>query len=123
MTTSEDSRRPLVNATVVATVLQLVMVIIGHSHPAVAQQFAAGGMSISALGGIVYAVWAKPPTLGTALWGGAVAGGLSALIGIAASYLLHDVPAVVLAFGTASSAVTGAIGGAIGRALGGRSAA
>lgn len=120
MTASADSRRPLINATVVATVLQLVMVLVGHSQPAVAHSFAAGGMSISALGGILYAVWAKPPTLGTALGGGAVAGGVSALIGIAASYLLHDVPAVVLAIGTVSSAVTGAIGGAIGRALGGR---
>jgi hypothetical protein len=35
-------------------------------------------------------------------------------VGIAVSYLLGDVPAAVLAFGTASSALTGAIGGSLG---------
>ena len=42
---------------------------------------------------------------------GAIAGAACALIGIVISYLLGDVTAAVIAFGTLSSAVTGAIGG------------
>jgi hypothetical protein len=49
--------------------------------------------------------------------GGLVAGGLCALIGIFISYWLGDVPAAVLAFGTASSAVTGALGSWLGTLL------
>jgi len=51
---------------------------------------------------------------GSAILGGVLAGGLCALIGIAVSYLLKDVPASLLALGTLSSAVTGAVGGWLG---------
>ena len=40
-----------------------------------------------------------------------MAGGICAFVGILVSYFLGDVPAAVLGFGTASSAVTGALGG------------
>jgi hypothetical protein len=43
-------------------------------------------------------------------------------VGILVSHLLGDVPAAVLAFGTASSAVTGAVGGVIGKVLSARAA-
>ena len=46
----------------------------------------------------------------------------SAFVGILVSYLLGDVPAAVLGFGTASSAATGAIGGLIGKVLSARAA-
>jgi hypothetical protein len=49
--------------------------------------------------------------------GGALAGAVCAVIGIAASVVLGDTAAVILAIGTVSSAVTGAVGGLLGRAI------
>jgi len=74
--------------------------------------FAIGGMAISLVAGVLYARAARVAR-GPAALNGAIAGGACALIGIAISYLFGDVPAAVLGFGTASSAVTGAIGGAV----------
>ena len=72
--------------------------------------------SISLLGGMAYA---KSAVAGwkRVLPGAVLVGGGSALLGIAVSLALKDVPAMVLALGTMSSAVTGAIGGAIGLRL------
>ncbi len=55
---------------------------------------------------------------GGALGGGALAGGLCAIIGIAVSAALGDVPPMILVMGTAASAVTGLIGGAVGKLIG-----
>lgn len=107
------STRALLIATLIGTVLQTVMVVAGHTNKSIANLFALGGMSLSLIAGIIYAVLAGGTT-GSAILGGVVAGGLCALIGIAVSYFLKDVPASLLALGTASSAVTGAVGGWLG---------
>jgi hypothetical protein len=96
------------------------MVIAGHYVPAIANLFAAGGMSISAIAGLLYSVLARPAAMGTAAGGGAAAGGISAFIGILISYFLGDVDAAVLGFGTAGSAVTGLLGGLVGKLIAGR---
>lgn len=105
----------LVQATAAGTAAQLAMVTGGHYIPAIANLFAVGGMGISLVAGVLYARLAGPGTRGAAAAGGAIAGGLCAIIGIAVSYALGDVPAFILAFGTLSSAATGAIGGVLGR--------
>jgi hypothetical protein len=114
----------LLRATALGTVLQVAMVLTGHSVVAVAQLFAILGMSLSLVVGVAYALWAAAgPESRSGAWaaaGGAVAGGACALIGIAVSVALGDVPAAVLGFGTAGSAVTGALGGLLGAALGRR---
>jgi hypothetical protein len=107
-------RSALINATLVGTALQLAMVIGGHYNKGIANLFAVGGMTISLVAGLLFALWAKQPTLGPDALGGLLAGGICALIGIVVSYLLRDVTAVIIVFGTLSSAVTGAIGGAVG---------
>ena len=107
------STRALLIATLIGTVLQTAMVVAGHTNKSIANLFAVGGMSLSLIAGIIYAVLAGGTT-GSAVLGGVVAGGLCALIGIAVSYFLRDVPASLLALGTASSAVTGAVGGWLG---------
>ncbi len=117
------STRAVTQATIVGTVLQLAMVLIGHVTPAVAAMFAAGGMAISALAGIIYARAAEQRTTGSLALGGFVSGGVCALIGICVSYFLGDVTASILALGTLSSAVTGAIGGMIGKLVFGASRA
>jgi hypothetical protein len=102
-------------ATVVGTVLQLAMVLAGHTNASIAQMFAVGGMGISLVAGVVYAKLAGAGTAGSYAVGGLIAGGVCALIGICVSYLLGDVSAFILLAGTLSSAVAGAIGGWLGR--------
>lgn len=99
----------------VGTILQLAMVIAGHYAPAIANQFAIGGMTISGIAGLLFSLWSGRKTAAAAAGGGVVAGGVSAFLGILVSHLLGDVPASVLGFGTAGSAVTGAVGGLIGK--------
>jgi hypothetical protein len=113
--------RGIVLASLLGTVLQVAMVVAGHSNSAIANLFAVGGMGFSLLAGAAYPFFARGASLGAAAGGGAIAGALCALIGIGISYAMGDVPASLLALGTLSSAVTGAIGGAIGRIVAGRS--
>ena len=114
------SRPALVNATLVGTALQLAMVVGGHFNTGIANLFAVLGMTISLVAGLLFALWAKQPTVGSSALGGLLAGGICALLGILVSYFLGDVPAMIIAFGTLSSAVTGAIGGAVGHVVAAR---
>jgi hypothetical protein len=110
----------LINAILVGTALQLAMVITGHYTKSVANLFAVLGMTISLVAGLLYALWSKQPSLGADALGGLFAGGICALIGIVVSYALRDVQAVIIVFGTLSSAVTGAIGAAVGHLIAAR---
>jgi hypothetical protein len=111
--TNDRSSPALRNATVIGTILQLAMVISGHWVAFIRLHgFAVGGMAISAIAGVLYARAARVGR-GPAAAKGAIAGGVCGLIGICLSYLLGDVPAAVLGFGTLSSAVTGAVGGLV----------
>jgi hypothetical protein len=109
--------RALLIATVLGTVLQVIMVVAGHSNKSIANLFAVGGMGFSLIAGLVYAIVARGGSTSSLAIGGLVAGAVCALIGIFVSYMLKDVPVTLLALGTVSSAVTGAIGGAIGKFL------
>ena len=106
--------RALLIASAIGTVLQTAMVVAGHSNRSIAKLFAVGGMSLSLVAGVIYAMLARGGTTGSDVAGGVLAGAICALIGIAVSYFLGDVPATLLALGTLSSAVTGAIGGWLG---------
>ena len=101
-------RPALIRATALGTALQLAMVVTGHYVASVAMLFGPLGVAISILAGVLYArrAGAASPAAG-----GALAGGLCALLGIAVSFALGDVTALILAFGTLSSAVGGLIGG------------
>jgi len=104
------------------TGLQVAMVLAGHFSPTIAGLFAVAGMLISMLAGGMYGEGSGTPR-GRAIGGGAVVGGLCALIGILVSVALGDVPPSVLLFGTVGSALTGAIGGWVGMVLRGRRSA
>jgi hypothetical protein len=108
--------KALIVATLVGLALQLAMVIGGHVSPGIKDLFAVGGMGFSLIAGLVFAYIARGGW-SSDLTGGAIAGGLCAVIGIAASVVLGDVPASLLLLGTISSIVTGLIGGAIGKLL------
>ncbi len=105
------NRRALVIATVIGTVLQVTMVVSGHTMTSVKDLFAIGGMTISLVAGVAYALLAPRGDASSPTLGGTLAGALCALLGIGVSYGLGDVPASLLALGTISSAVTGALGG------------
>ena len=107
--------RALTIATIVGLVLQIAMVVVGHSNQSVKNLFAVGGMGFSLVAGVVYGVVAGGGTYGSLALGGALAGGICAFAGILVSHLLGDVPPTLLLLGTVSSVVTGAIGGAITR--------
>lgn len=109
------NRRALLLATVVGTILQLAMVIAGHSNKSIAGLFAVGGMSFSLIAGVLYVLYSRDTGTSSPVLGGTLAGAICAFIGILASYVLGDVPGSLLALGTISSAVTGAIGGFAGR--------
>ncbi len=116
------SRNAMIPALLLGTLLQVAMVVIGHYTVAVAPLFAPLGMAISLIAGFLYARWARG-TRRDSVVGGAIVGGLCALIGIVISYLLGDVTAWILFLGTLSSAFTGAIGGLVGEVVGGRAPA
>jgi hypothetical protein len=111
--------KALQSATVVGTILQLAMIVAGHFSVWVAENvFMIGGMLISAVAAYLYARSAGSG-YGGAVLGGAIAGGVCAVIGIAASVALGDTLPIILAFGTAGSAVAGIMGGVIGQATAG----
>ena len=105
--------RALTIATIVGLVLQVAMVVVGHSNQSVKNLYAVGGMGFSLVAGVIYGVVAGGGTYGSLAGGGALAGGVCAFVGILVSHLLGDVPASLLLLGTVSSVITGAIGGAV----------
>lgn len=112
------NRRALLLATLIGTVLQLCMVLLGHGNASIANMFAVGGMTISLIAGAVYSLLARNAAPASSpVAGGLIAGALCAFIGILVSYMLGDVTAVILLAGTASSAVTGALGGWLGKMM------
>jgi hypothetical protein len=105
--------RALTIATVVGLILQIAMVVVGHSNASIKNLFAVGGMGFSLVAGVIYGIVAGGGTAGSLALGGALAGGICAFVGILVSHLLGDVPPMLLVLGTLSSVVTGAIGGAV----------
>ncbi len=106
---------PLQRATIVGLVLQIAMYAAGHySNWVQVHVFGFGGMMISASAGYLYAMdrgrgWFASAT------GGAIAGGLCGLIGIAVSVLLGDTAQSFIATGSTIAVFVGAIGGLFGQ--------
>lgn len=100
----------------IGTGVQTAMVLVGHWVVGVANLFGILGVTISFVVGLL---WARDASrdYGSGAGGGAVVGGVCALIGIVVSFLLGDVTAAILVLGTLSSAVTGLLGGLLGHRL------
>jgi hypothetical protein len=113
---------PMVKSAVIGTILQLVMVVVGHFVPQVANVFPIAGTGIGGLAGLLNGMWSRNAGLGSAAVGGAVAGGAGGAIGTLVSSLMGDVPMSTLGIGTGSTAAAGLLGGLIGKFMGGRSA-
>jgi hypothetical protein len=111
------NNQSLIVSTAIGLVLQLIMVVVGHYVPAIREKgFAIGGMTISLLAGVIY-VYRARGAWPDSLIGGAVAGGVCALLGIAVSVALKDVPVMILMVGTIASIVTGVVGAALGKLI------
>jgi hypothetical protein len=109
--------RTLFIATLVGIGLQVALVVAGHIIRVLQDPgFAIGGMAFSALAGWFYARVAKGDWRDT-MTGGAIAGGVSAAIGIAVSAALGDVPFSMLLLGTTASIATGIGGAALAKIL------
>jgi hypothetical protein len=98
----------------VGTVTQLLMFVVGHFIPWVAANvFGFGSMMIAATAGYLYAREVEAGYARGAL-GGAVVGGLCALLGLFFAFSLHDVDRLSVLVGTLSAILTGAVGGVFG---------
>jgi hypothetical protein len=108
-------RKNLERATIVGIVLQAMLAVAGHFSPWVrTNAFLFGGMMISAVAGYLYALDVAKG-YGPGALGGTLAGGTCAIIGIAVSVILRDLPMVALAIGTLICTLTGAVGGIFGQ--------
>lgn len=96
----------------IATVLQIVMVVAGHYSPAVIALSAILGVGIPFVVGAVFGASAAASYRDASV-GGFLIGIVGAAIGILVAILLGDQPWSLLAFGPISSAVTGLLGALI----------
>jgi hypothetical protein len=107
--------RALQRAILVGTLFQVVAVVIAHfSQWIETHALLFSGMMISATMGYLYAQEVARGYVKGAC-GGAVAGGLCAIIGIAPSVLLGDMTLKMLGIRTLISILTGAVGGIYGQ--------
>ena len=101
------------------TVLQTLMVVIGHFMSPEQQGllFPIAGTLIGVITGWLTAGGTRAMTLGSTAAQGAIAGGVAGALGSLVSTALGDVPFGNIAIAGGSTFVAGAIGAAIGRAM------
>jgi hypothetical protein len=119
---SDGMMKGLTKPMAIGTVLQVGMVLLGKVNPSVGQNFAIIGTSIAAITGVLASVMNRQPTMGGAVGGGAVAAGVSALIGTVVSMVTAQTGMDTVLIGTGSSVVAGALGGVLGQLFGGKKA-
>ncbi|HEX2594514.1 MAG TPA: hypothetical protein VHL34_23630 [Rhizomicrobium sp.] len=109
-------------AVTVGVMILVTFVILSHYLPLLSRNVLFATIMIAGVAGLLYAREVARG-YGIGALGGAFAGGICALIGIALAILLGDasaytlgpVPEMVLLIGTATSVLTGAIGGLFGQ--------
>jgi hypothetical protein len=107
--------RALQRATIVGTLLQVVIVLLAHFSSWVEQHaLLFGAMMISAVSGYLYAQEVAKG-YGRGAYGGAIAGGICGLVGIGISLVLGDESPVALTVRLFVSVLTGAVGGVYGQ--------
>lgn len=114
METAAASRGALGKATVVGTILQVAMVVLGHWVEPIRNNFAILGPLIGLVTGFLFGKWSNRPARMGSASGGAIAAGVSSFLGTVVSFGLKDILGNVIGIGTLSGVVTGLIGGAIG---------
>jgi hypothetical protein len=110
--------RQMLKATSIGTLLQTVMVVVGHFAPALAAAglFPIGGTLIGLVTGWLAATGTATTSKSASALNGGIAGGVAGVLGSLVSTALGDVPLSNIAIAGVSTFVTGAIGAAIRRA-------
>lgn len=108
-------------ATGLGGVLQAAMVLLGLALPTLRQDnlYPIGGTLLALLAGGLFAGWAPGASLSAALGKGALAGGISSLLGTLLAALTGQLPAPASTVLVASvtGCVAGGVGGGFGRLL------
>ena len=118
----QPASNPMVKSAIIGIVLQVIMVMVGHYVPSVANLFPVAGTGIGGIAGLLNGLWSANASHQANAGGGAVAGGVGGLLGTLLSSVLGDVPTSTVAVGTGSTAVAGVIGAVIGKLIGNRQA-
>ena len=111
----------MLKSAVVSVILQLVMAYLAKSNPSLASMLGTVGTpAMAAIAGLLFSMWAKGATTGTAAAGGAVSG-IGA--GVVTSLLESMMGGGGMSLGasgmeTATSGVGGLVGAAVGSLLG-----
>ncbi|HEU4800481.1 MAG TPA: hypothetical protein VFS94_07600 [Gemmatimonadales bacterium] len=104
----------LTKATLVGTLLQVAMVVLGHFMPAIQSSYPIVGSLIAAFTGLMFSKGAMRPARMASASGGAIAGGVSGFLGSGLSAIMGDVPGPTIGVATIASVIAGLAGGAIG---------
>lgn len=116
-----EQQGPMLKSAVVSVILQLVMAYLAKSNPALASMLGTVGTpAMAGVAGLLFSMWAKGATTGTAAAGGAVSG-IGA--GVVTSLLESMLGGGGMSLGasgmeTATSGVGGLVGAAVGSLLG-----
>src|SRR5512142_3012931 len=107
---------PLMKSALVGVVLQVLLAVLAKYVPSLGGGVEQGaGIGIGGVAGLLFSLWSKGAAMPNAAGGGAVAGGLSGLIGTLAGNLLGGGGiASGLATGTGFPAIGGLVGGLLG---------
>jgi hypothetical protein len=116
-----EQQGPMVKSAVVSVILQLVMAYLAKNNPSLASMLGTVGTpAMAGIAGLLFSMWAKGASTGTAAAGGAVSG-IGA--GVVTSLLESMLGGGGMGLGsagmeTATSGVGGLVGAAIGSMLG-----
>lgn len=115
---------PLFKAMGAGTVLQVLMVVVGHYVPSLQQAglFPIGGTLIGLVTGLLAGRGMPGGANAEVARAGGIAGGVAGALGSLVSTALGDVPLANIAIAGGSTVVTGAIGGVLSRVLGRKAA-
>jgi hypothetical protein len=118
-----EQQGPLLKSAVVSVILQLVVAYLAKSNPSLASMLGTVGTpTMAGIAGLLFSMWAKGATTGTAVAGGAVSGiGAGVVTSLLESVLGAGGAGMSLGAAgmeTATSGLGGLVGAAIGSMLG-----
>jgi hypothetical protein len=118
-----EQQGPMLKSAVVSVVLQLVVAYLAKSNPSLASMLGTVGTpTMAGIAGLLFSMWAKGATTGTAVAGGAVSGiGAGVVTSLLESVLGAGGAGMSLGAAgmeTATSGLGGLVGAAIGSMLG-----
>ena len=112
-----EQQGPLLKSAIVSVVLQLIVAYLAKSNPSLASMLGTVGTpTVAGIAGLLFSLWAKGSSTGTAVAGGAVSGVGAGIVTSVLEGLLGGggVNLGALGMETATSGVGGLVGAAVG---------